>query len=141
MNDAIEVSLFIAPNEKQIAAARAPGASLWNCTPARLRRNFKKAESRRTGRRGRTLLKVRPRLSTLALDGIAAVDFRRAAGARARLKVNAGHGLNYVNLPALHRVPHLVELNIGHSIISRAVSVGLEKAVKEMLRLMKNYRG
>jgi pyridoxine 5-phosphate synthase len=57
------------------------------------------------------------------------------------LKVNAGHGLNYVNLPALHRVPHLVELNIGHSIISRAVGVGLEKAVKEMLRLMKNYRG
>ena len=56
------------------------------------------------------------------------------------LKVNAGHGLNYVNLPALHRVPHLVELNIGHSIISRAVTVGLEKAVKEMLRLMENYR-
>ena len=57
------------------------------------------------------------------------------------LKVNAGHGLNYENLPLLHRVPHLVELNIGHSIISRAVGVGLEKAVKEMLRLMKNYRG
>jgi pyridoxine 5-phosphate synthase len=57
------------------------------------------------------------------------------------LKVNAGHGLNYVNLPALHHVPHLVELNIGHSIISRAVSVGLEKAVREMLALMKDYRG
>jgi pyridoxine 5-phosphate synthase len=57
------------------------------------------------------------------------------------LKVNAGHGLNYENLPLLHRVPHLVELNIGHSIISRAVSLGLEKAVKEMLRLMKKYRG
>ena len=40
------------------------------------------------------------------------------------LKVNAGHGLNYQNLPLLHRVPHLVELNIGHSIISRAVTVG-----------------
>ena len=50
------------------------------------------------------------------------------------LKVNAGHGLNYENLPLLHRVPHLVELNIGHSIVSRAVMVGLEKAVKEMLR-------
>jgi pyridoxine 5'-phosphate synthase PdxJ len=57
------------------------------------------------------------------------------------LKVNAGHGLNYVNLPTLYRVPHLVELNIGHSIISRAVMVGLETAVKEMLRLMKNYCG
>ena len=50
------------------------------------------------------------------------------------LKVNAGHGLNYENLPALFRVPHLVELNIGHSIVSRAVIVGLETAVKEMLR-------
>jgi pyridoxine 5-phosphate synthase len=57
------------------------------------------------------------------------------------LKVNAGHGLNYVNLPALHRVPHLVELNIGHSIISRAVSVGLVNAVKEMLVLMAGNRG
>ena len=57
------------------------------------------------------------------------------------LKVNAGHGLNYVNLPLLFRVPHLVELNIGHSIVSRAVAVGMEKAVKEMLRVMKDYRG
>jgi pyridoxine 5-phosphate synthase len=38
-------------------------------------------------------------------------------------------------------VPHLVELNIGHSIMSRAVMTGLETAVKEMLRLMKDYRG
>ena len=57
------------------------------------------------------------------------------------LKVNAGHGLNLENLPALFRVPHLVELNIGHSIVSRAVFVGMEKAVKEMLALMKNYVG
>ena len=57
------------------------------------------------------------------------------------LKVNAGHGLNYANLPALCLVPHLVELNIGHSIISRAVMGGLESAVREMLRLMEDYRG
>ena len=57
------------------------------------------------------------------------------------LKVNAGHGLNYENLPLLYHVPHLVELNIGHSIVSRAVMTGLETAVKDMLRLMKNYRG
>jgi pyridoxine 5-phosphate synthase len=55
------------------------------------------------------------------------------------LKVNAGHGLNYENLKLLNRVPHLVELNIGHSIVSRAVTVGLAAAVKEMLILMKNY--
>lgn len=50
--------------------------------------------------------------------------------------MNAGHGLNYVNLPLLGRVPHLVELNIGHSIISRAVTTGLASAVKEMLALL-----
>jgi pyridoxine 5-phosphate synthase len=56
------------------------------------------------------------------------------------LQVNAGHGLNYENLPALFRVPHLVELNIGHSIVSRAVMTGLETAVKDMRRLMEGYR-
>ena len=55
------------------------------------------------------------------------------------LKVNAGHGLNYENLPLLYSVPHLVELNIGHSIISRAVLIGLSAAVKQMRRLMDAY--
>jgi pyridoxine 5-phosphate synthase len=49
--------------------------------------------------------------------------------------------LNYHNLPLLHQVPHLVELNIGHSIISRAVTVGLAAAVQDLLRLMASYRG
>jgi pyridoxine 5-phosphate synthase len=56
------------------------------------------------------------------------------------LRVNAGHGLNYVNLPTLHRVPHLVELNIGHSIVSRAVFTGLHAAVSDMLGLMRGYK-
>ena len=56
------------------------------------------------------------------------------------LKVNAGHGLNYKNLTLVHRVPHLVELNIGHSIVSRAVFVGMKQAVEQMLALMKDYR-
>ena len=55
--------------------------------------------------------------------------------------MNAGHGLNYQNLPVLHTVPHLVELNIGHSIISRAVTTGIAAAVKEMLALMADYQG
>ena len=57
------------------------------------------------------------------------------------LQVNAGHGLNLENLPLLHVVPHLVELNIGHSLVSRAVFVGLERAVKDMLEVMKGYPG
>ena len=57
------------------------------------------------------------------------------------LKVNAGHGLNYRNVQLLHQVPHLVELNIGHSIVSRALTVGMANAVKEMLFQMQNYPG
>ena len=49
---------------------------------------------------------------------------------RLGLGVNAGHGLNYQNLAALRQVPHLVELNIGHSIVSRAIVVGLAAAVQ-----------
>jgi pyridoxine 5-phosphate synthase len=57
------------------------------------------------------------------------------------LQVNAGHGINYTNIALIHKIPHLTELNIGHSIISRAISVGLDSAVREMLAAMENYRG
>jgi len=55
---------------------------------------------------------------------------------RLGLRVNAGHGLNYQNVSALHQLPHVEELNIGHSIVSRALSIGLAQAVKEMLALI-----
>ncbi len=51
------------------------------------------------------------------------------------LKVNAGHGLNYQNVKRMHEIPNLYELNIGHSIIARAIFVGLEQAIKEMKAL------
>lgn len=51
------------------------------------------------------------------------------------LIVNAGHGLNYENTQAIGRIPEIVELNIGHSIVSRAITTGLAKAVKDMVRL------
>jgi pyridoxine 5-phosphate synthase len=52
------------------------------------------------------------------------------------IKVNAGHGLDYENLKPVLALPHLDTLNIGHSIICRAVFVGLNKAVREMLKAM-----
>ncbi|MCX5656005.1 MAG: pyridoxine 5'-phosphate synthase [Planctomycetota bacterium] len=52
------------------------------------------------------------------------------------LTVNAGHGLNYVNVRRIAQIPGMTELNIGHSIISRAVFTGLRKAVREMVRLI-----
>jgi pyridoxine 5-phosphate synthase len=64
---------------------------------------------------------------------------RSPAPEQAHAWAQEGHGLNYPNLPILHRVPHLVELNIGHSIISRSITVGLQAAVREMLGLMASY--
>ena len=64
-------------------------------------------------------------------------EFRRLVeGAQAAhqlgLKVNAGHGINYVNIAEVRTVPHLNELNIGHSILSRALTTGIGAAVREM---------
>jgi pyridoxine 5-phosphate synthase len=63
------------------------------------------------------------------------------AGHAGALQVNAGHGLNYHNLSRLLEVPHLAELNIGHSIVSRALRVGMSAAVREMKELMAAYQG
>lgn len=63
------------------------------------------------------------------------------AGHAAALQVNAGHGINYQNLTRLWVVPHLAELNIGHSIVSRAMRVGMTTAVREMKDLMASYPG
>jgi pyridoxine 5-phosphate synthase len=55
------------------------------------------------------------------------------------LKVNAGHGLNYQNVKRILNIRNMVELNIGHSIVSRAVFVGLSQAVKDMKYLLDNF--
>ena len=57
------------------------------------------------------------------------------------IQVNAGHGINYQNLDRLFVVPHLTELNIGHTIVSRAMRVGLTAAVREMKEAMAAYSG
>lgn len=57
------------------------------------------------------------------------------------LQVNAGHGINYGNVSRILAVPHLAELNIGHSIVSRAIMVGLEQSVREMVEAMAGYNG
>ncbi len=54
----------------------------------------------------------------------------------AGLIVNAGHGINYVNVAEIRTLPHVHELNIGHTIISRALSTGIEEAVREMKKRM-----
>lgn len=58
-----------------------------------------------------------------------------------KLQVNAGHGINYTNIELVKKIPHLTELNIGHSIVARAIFVGVENAVREMLIAMEDYAG
>jgi len=72
----------------------------------------------------------------------AATELERLAGAAALakklgLRVNAGHGLNYQNVKKVCLIEEIEELSIGHSIIARACLVGIEKAVKEMIQLIK----
>ena len=106
LNDAgIEVSLFIAPDAKQIEASARAGSQFIELHTGAFAESFDDEPKREI------------ELQRL----ISGAKQAHALG----LRVNAGHGLNYANLPALHRVPHLVELNIGHSIISRAVFSGL----------------
>lgn len=116
----IEASLFINPDLTQIEAAAATGAQFIELHTGAYAEHFGNTRSRQ-----RELNRL-----------IAAATHAHSLG----LRVNAGHGLNYNNLSALHVVPYLEELNIGHSIISRSTQTGLKKAVKEILKLMKGYR-
>jgi pyridoxine 5-phosphate synthase len=120
MNDhSIEVSLFIAPEPAQVQAAARIGSQFIELHTGAYAEHFDAPE------------KHEAELGRLVAAARQAHDLG--------LRVNAGHGLNYQNLPVLHRVPHLVELNIGHSIISRAVLKGLAVAVQDMLALMRGY--
>jgi pyridoxine 5-phosphate synthase len=58
-------------------------------------------------------------------------------GRKLGLVVNAGHGLTYLNVRAIAVLPELAELNIGHNIVARAVLVGMERAVREMVEAMR----
>jgi pyridoxine 5-phosphate synthase len=122
MNDAgIEVSLFIAPDRAQVEAAARIGAQFIELHTGSYAEQFDRKRERQA------------ELERL----IHASEQAHGLG----LRVNAGHGLNCRNVAVLHIVPHLVELNIGHSILSRALFVGLETAVKEMLQAMEGYAG
>lgn len=115
----VRVSLFIDPDERQLEAAVACGAPVVELhTGAYAEANG--------GQRADELQRI-----------VAAA----ALGDRLGLIVNAGHGLNYDNVGEIAAIPQIVELNIGHAIVSRAVFDGLGVAVSEMKRLMTEARG
>ncbi len=113
-NMGIRVSLFIEPSEEQINAARAIGAEIVELHTGA----FANAEGRAQEQE----------LERLRVAAIHAQELG--------LQVNAGHGINYSNIALIRTLPHLVDLNIGHSIVARALFVGLEQAVEEMIHLM-----
>lgn len=115
----IEVSLFIDPDARQVEAAAKIGAQFIELHTGTFAEHFHRKRERADELRKLT----------------EAADLSHSLG----VKVNAGHGLNYQNLSALLAVPHMIELNIGHSIVSRAITVGLAAAVKEMLAAMQPY--
>jgi pyridoxine 5-phosphate synthase len=108
------VSLFIDAEEAQIRAAAALGAEFVELHTGSYANKF--------GVERDSELEKLKRGAALALS--------------LGLRVNAGHGLNYQNTTPILSLPGLEELNIGHSIISRAVSVGLENAVREMASII-----
>lgn len=111
----IEVSLFIDPDIEQIEAALRCSAPVIEIHTGAY------ADAKSAADQQKELNRI-----------IKAVQFAY----QARLIVNAGHGLNYHNVQAIARLPEINELNIGHGIISRAIFMGLEAAVREMKRLM-----
>lgn len=111
----IAVSLFIDPNKEQVLASAKTGAQFIELHTGAFAEAFGGADEEKE------FIKLKD-----------AAIYAQSLG----LKVNAGHGLNYQNVHRMREIPNLIELNIGHSIISRAIFVGLENAVKEMKELI-----
>ncbi len=113
----IIVSLFIDPDLDQVRASHKVNADRIEIHTGRY------AEARNEKERSRELARI--------------VDAAKSA-AKLGMGVAAGHGLNYENVKAVARISEIDELNIGHAIVGRAVLVGFERAVREMLDLMRN---
>ncbi len=112
----VRVSLFIDADPRQLNAAAETGAPVIEIHTGHY------ADAQNSAEAGRELSRI--------IDAT-------AQGLSLGLQVNAGHGLDYHNVTAIAAIPGLSELNIGHAIISRAVFTGLDEAVREMKRLIR----
>ena len=117
LNDkGIIVSMFIDPDSTQIEASAKAGAQFIELHTGQYAEKFNTPDEEKE-------------LNKL----IEAAQLAEKMG----LKVNAGHGLNYFNVKPVAAIDNMNELNIGHSIISKAVFVGLDRAVRDMINLIK----
>ena len=111
----IRVSFFVDPVPAQVLACRVAGADAVELNTGQY------AEARTRRQAGAELDKLRAAASLAAEQGLA---------------VFAGHGLNYHNILPVREIPELEEVNIGHSIVARALFTGLERAVRDMVELL-----
>lgn len=114
----IPVSLFVDPEAEQLQACRSSGAR-W--------------VELHTGRYAEADWSRQPQELARLTEG---TTIARQLG----LRVNAGHGLTYQNVEPVAAIPGMEELNIGHTIVARAVAVGLQQAVRDMKVLIQNPR-
>lgn len=112
----IPVSLFVDPSVDQIKAAEDVGADAVEIHTGHY------CDAITPGQREREYKKI--------LDAV-------EEATRHKIRIAAGHGLNYVNVDRIVEIKEIEELNIGHSIIARAVLVGLDRAVREMIALVR----
>jgi pyridoxine 5-phosphate synthase len=112
----IETALFLDPDLRQVEAAIALGVTAVELHTGRY------ANAPEGAARDRELAALRAASTAIVAAG---------------LELHAGHGLNYQNVAAIARIARMAELNIGHSIVSRAVFVGLTQAVREMKECVK----
>ena len=110
----IRVSLFIDPDTAQLDAAVACGAPVVELHTG----SYADAEKANVESEYQRI--------------VTAAEYGESIG----LQINAGHGLHYQNVKPIVRIPQLIELNIGHSIVAQALFVGLDKAVRDMHELM-----
>lgn len=115
----IRVSLFIDPIDREVEAAAAVGAPVIEIHTGAY------AEAKTPHARKEEIERIRTAAAQAAALG---------------LEVNAGHGLTVENVPPIAAIPQIVELNIGHSIVSRAIFVGIEQATREMLNACRQAR-
>jgi pyridoxine 5-phosphate synthase len=112
----IVVSLFIAPEINQIKAA------------ARVKADYVELH---------TGMYARAESLNAVADELEKIRSMALAASKLGLGVSAGHGLNYQNVREVATIPQMEELNIGHAIVAKAVMVGVERAVREMLELIR----
>lgn len=113
----ISVSLFVDPDLDQVRSSHKCDADRIELHTGRF------CEARNDQERSRELSRI--------------IDSAKTA-AKLGMRVAAGHGLNYENVRPIARIAEIEELNIGHAIVARAVLVGFDRAVREMLDLLRN---